>query len=76
MGDMTRENPDPAAHHEAFDQLRAVRTELLDHVRIVRQLATERRVQIQALIDKGFSQADVARELGVTRQAIQKMLAC
>ena len=76
MGDMTRENPDPAAHQEAFDQLRAVRTELLDHVRIVRQLATERRVQIQALIDKGFSQADVARELGVTRQAIQKMLAC
>ena len=73
---MTRENPDPASHQEAFDQLRAVRTELLDHVRIVRHLATERRVQIQALIDKGFSQAELARELGVTRQAIQKMLAC
>ena len=76
IGDMTRENPDPAIHQEAFDQLRALRTELLEHVRIVRQLATERRIQIQALIDKGFSQADVARELGVTRQAIQKMLAC
>jgi DNA-binding NarL/FixJ family response regulator len=73
---MTRENPDPAAHQEAFDQLREVRAELLDHVRIVRQLATERRIQIQALIGQGFSQADVARELGVTRQAIQKMLAC
>ncbi len=24
----------------------------------------------------GLSQADIARELGVTRQAIQKMLAC
>jgi DNA-binding NarL/FixJ family response regulator len=67
---------DTTADQEAFDHLRAVRAELLEHVRIVRQLATERRVLIQALIGKGFSQADVARELGVTRQAIQKMLAC
>ena len=29
-----------------------------------------------ALIDEGVSQADIARELGVSRQAIQKMLAC
>jgi biotin operon repressor len=27
------------------------------------------------LLDAGFSQADLARELGVTRQAIQKMIA-
>ncbi len=72
---MTR-NKDTAAHQEAFDHLREVRAELLEHYRIVRQLATERRKLIQALIDEGFSQADVGRELGVTRQAIQKMLAC
>jgi predicted transcriptional regulator len=42
----------------------------------VRQLAAERRELIRHLIEEGFSQADIARELGVTRQAIQKMLAC
>jgi transcriptional regulator with XRE-family HTH domain len=31
---------------------------------------------LRQLIEEGFSQADIARELGVTRQAIQKMLAC
>jgi predicted transcriptional regulator len=30
---------------------------------------------MRQLIGEGFSQADIARELGVTRQAIQKMLA-
>lgn len=29
-----------------------------------------------ALIDEGVSQAAIARERGVSRQAIQKMLAC
>jgi DNA-directed RNA polymerase specialized sigma24 family protein len=67
---------DVASHQEAFDHLKAVRTELLEHYTIVRQLAAERRQLIQALVDKGFSQADIGRELGVTRQAIQKMLAC
>jgi transcriptional regulator with GAF, ATPase, and Fis domain len=69
-------NVDVASHQEAFDHLKAVRAELLEHYKIVRQLAAERRQLIQALVDKGFSQADVGRELGVTRQAIQKMLAC
>ena len=31
---------------------------------------------IGQLIGDGLSQADIGRELGVTRQAIQKMLAC
>ena len=30
---------------------------------------------LDALLAEGFSQADLARELGVTRQAIQKMIA-
>jgi transcriptional regulator with XRE-family HTH domain len=37
-------------------------------------LARERRRLIEALLARGFSQADIARELGVTRQAIQKMV--
>jgi DNA-directed RNA polymerase specialized sigma24 family protein len=73
MGHMTR-NDDPA-HQEKFDKLREVRAEALMHARLARQLAAERRVLIQGLINEGFSQADIAREMGVTRQAVQKMLA-
>ncbi|MDT3438718.1 MULTISPECIES: TrfB-related DNA-binding protein [unclassified Pseudofrankia] len=61
---------------QAFDRLRRVRTEALEHARRTQELALERRDLIRALIAEGFSQADVARELGVTRQAVQKMLAC
>jgi len=43
---------------------------------MARQYAAQRRDLIRGLIGEGFSQADIARELGVTRQAIQKMLAC
>jgi len=63
-------------HQETFDRLRQVRAEALEHARKARQLAAERRDIIRQLIGAGFSQADIARELGVTRQAIQKMLAC
>lgn len=62
------------AHDAAFDRLRETRTEALKHARLAQQLAVERRNMIRALIKEGFSQADIARELGVTRQAIQKML--
>jgi DNA invertase Pin-like site-specific DNA recombinase len=65
-----------ADHQEAFDRLRQVRAEALEHARKARQLAAERRDLIRQLITDGFTQSDVARELGVTRQAIQKMLAC
>ena len=51
-----------------------MRAEALEHVRIARELARERRRLIEALLAQGFSQADIARELGVTRQAIQKMV--
>lgn len=40
-----------------------------------RDLSRSRRRLIDRLLADGFSQADVARELGVTRQAIQKMMA-
>jgi DNA invertase Pin-like site-specific DNA recombinase len=63
-------------HQQAFDRLRQVRAEALEHYRKAQELAVQRRELIRQLIDDGFSQADIARELGVTRQAIQKMLAC
>jgi DNA-binding transcriptional regulator LsrR (DeoR family) len=31
---------------------------------------------MEGLIREGVSQSEIARELGVSRQAIQKMLAC
>jgi DNA invertase Pin-like site-specific DNA recombinase len=70
---MTEQTP---GHQDTFDRLRQVRAEAIEHTRKARQLAAERRDLIRQLISDGLSQADIARELGVTRQAIQKMLAC
>jgi DNA invertase Pin-like site-specific DNA recombinase len=67
---------DTTGHQQTFDRLRQVRAEALEHTRQAQRLARERRDMIRQLIDDGFTQADIARELGVTRQAIQKMLAC
>jgi DNA invertase Pin-like site-specific DNA recombinase len=67
--------PDKNAHREDFRRLNEVRAEALKHVRRARELSAERRELIRELIDAGFSQADVAREMGVSRQAVQKMLA-
>jgi DNA invertase Pin-like site-specific DNA recombinase len=74
-GRMAR-NPDVSSHQETFRRLREVRAEALKHARLAQQLAAERRDLIRSLIAEGYSQAGIARELGVTRQAIQKMLAC
>lgn len=71
-GHMTERNTD---HQDTFERLRQVRAEAIEHARKARLLAAERRELIKQLIGAGFSQADIARELGVTRQAIQKMLA-
>jgi hypothetical protein len=38
-------------------------------------LSNQRRVLIIELVDAGNSQSDVAREVGVTSQAAEKMLA-
>ncbi len=63
-------------HQQTFERIRQVRAEAIEYTRKARQLAAERRDLIKELIAAGLSQADIARELGVTRQAIQKMLAC
>jgi DNA-binding XRE family transcriptional regulator len=62
-------------HAELFDELKRVRAAAIEHARAAQELARERRRLIDALLAEGLSQADLARELGVTRQAIQKMVA-
>lgn len=65
-----------STREETFRRIREVRAEALEHTRLAQKLAIERRDLMQVLIKDGLSQSDIARELGVTRQAIQKMLAC
>lgn len=62
-------------HQETVDRIKEVRRQAIEHTRTARQLALERRDLMQSLIDEGWSQADIARELDVSRQAIQKMMA-
>jgi transcriptional regulator with GAF, ATPase, and Fis domain len=64
-----------AAHADLVDELKRVRAAAIEHTLAARELARERRRLIDVLLAEGFSQADLARELGVTRQAIQKMVA-
>lgn len=64
-----------AEHVELLARLKDVRAEAIEHVRSATRLAGERRRLIDTLLAEGFSQADLARELGVSRQAIQKMVA-
>lgn len=67
-------NGDASSHQDAFRRLKEVRADAIKHTIIARQLHAERRELMQSLIKDGLSQADIAREVGVSRQAIQKML--
>lgn len=67
--------PESDTHQESFRRLKQVRAEALEHAKMAQLLHAERRDLIRGLTADGFSQADIAREMGVTRQAIQKMLA-
>ncbi len=70
------DSKDLSAYQPAFTRIKEVREKAIHHTRLAQQFAAERRDLMQGLIDQGVTQADIARELGVTRQAIQKMLAC
>lgn len=67
--------PVAAADRQDFDRLIELRSAALEHARAARQLSHQRRTLIDDLVARGYSQADIARELGVTRQAVQKMTA-
>jgi DNA-binding XRE family transcriptional regulator len=62
-------------HAELVAHLKDVRARAVEHARIAQDLSRERRRIMDQLLAEGFNQADLARELGVTRQAIQKMMA-
>ena len=66
--------PRTAPRRGAF-WLERVQAAAIEHTRAARALARQRRQLMEALLAEGFSQADLARELGVTRQAIQKTIA-
>jgi hypothetical protein len=59
---------------DTIERIKQARAQALEHTRLARRYHEERRVLMQQLIDDGWSQADIARELDVTRQAVQKML--
>jgi DNA-binding NarL/FixJ family response regulator len=71
---MTDNNP-TASHADTFDRIREVRAKAIEHTRQARKYHQQRRELLQGLIDEGLSQSEIARELQVSRQAIQKMLA-
>jgi DNA-binding XRE family transcriptional regulator len=61
-------------HEEIIARIKDVRARAIDHTRQARKLALQRRDLMQSLLDDGWSQSDIARELDVSRQAIQKMM--
>ena len=56
-------------------RIKEARAQAIEHTIAARRFSSQRRELIESLIKDGVSQAEIARELGVTRQAIQKMLA-
>ncbi len=69
------ENAALSQHEPTFARIREVRAQAIQHTVLARQFSAERRELMQGLIDQGVSQSDIAKELGVSRQAIQKMMA-
>jgi DNA-binding NarL/FixJ family response regulator len=63
-------------HLETIARIKDVRAQAIAHTEKARMLALERRSLMQSLLEEGWSQSDIARELAVSRQAIQKMMAC
>jgi biotin operon repressor len=64
------------SHAEILGRIKEIRAQAIEHTIAARRLAAQRRDLMQELIRQGVSQAELGRELGVSRQAIQKMLAC
>jgi DNA invertase Pin-like site-specific DNA recombinase len=64
------------SNEELFNRIKAARARAIKHTIAARRFSAERRSLMQELIELGVSQAEIARELGVSRQAVQKMLAC
>lgn len=68
-------NDETSDRQQTFRRLKEVRADAIKYYLLAQERHAERRQIIRGLIDDGVSQAEIARELGVSRQAIQKMLA-
>ena len=62
------------SYEETIERIKDVRARAIEHTRKAQELAVERRDLMRGLVRDGHSQSDIARELGVTRQAVQKMM--
>lgn len=65
--DLVVRHTESAAHAALLEELKQVRAAAIEHARAARELSRQRRQLTGALLAEGFSQADLARELGVTR---------
>ncbi|GAA1956550.1 helix-turn-helix domain-containing protein [Kitasatospora viridis] len=70
------EHSDLSAHRATIERIKEARAQAIHHTTLARRFAVERRDLMKSLLEQGVTQSDIARELGVSRQAIQKMLAC
>jgi DNA-directed RNA polymerase specialized sigma24 family protein len=73
--DLMVKHIEPAVRAALPEELKQVRVAAIEYARAAQELSRQRRRLIAALPAEGFSQADPARELDVTRQAIQKVVA-
>lgn len=63
-----------AEQEELLVAIKEARAEAVEHFFKAKEASTRRSDLMLALIKDGVSQSDIARELGVSRQAIKKMI--
>jgi DNA-binding NarL/FixJ family response regulator len=63
-----------AKQEELLVAIKEARAEAVEHFFKAKEASTRRSDLMLALIKDGVSQSDIARELGVSRQAIKKMI--
>jgi DNA-binding NarL/FixJ family response regulator len=59
---------------EILAGIKQARAEAVEHFLKAKEASTRRSDLMLALVTDGVSQSDIARELGVSRQAIKKMI--
>jgi predicted transcriptional regulator len=63
-----------AKQEQALVAIKEARAQAVEHYLKAKEASTRRGDLMLALIKDGVSQSDIARELGVSRQAIKKMI--
>jgi DNA-binding NarL/FixJ family response regulator len=63
-----------AKQEETLVAIKEARAQAVEHYFKAKEASTRRSDLMLALIKDGVSQSDIARELGVSRQAIKKMI--